>query len=473
MTQTGFPQKQGLYDPQFEHDACGVGFVAQINGQPSHEIVRMGLQVLENLTHRGAVGADPLTGDGAGILTQLPDRFLRSELSNTHLPPKGEYGVGMIFLPKESSLQASCQRMIAQVIAEEGQMLLGWRDVPIRVEARIGYQAKATEPVMRQVFIGMRDCPNGADKDWFERKLYVIRHRIENMVQGYKTEDLKSFYIASLSSRTIVYKGMFLAEQLPAFYRDLTDPRYESAMAMVHQRYATNTFPAWELAHPFRMISHNGEINTLRGNINWMRAREAVLSSDRWKEDLRKLLPIVPEGLSDSASFDRAVEFLVLSGRTLPHAMMMMIPEAWENHQHMDESRRSFYQYHATIWEPWDGPAAVAFTDGRVIGATLDRNGLRPARYQITKNGICVMASEAGTIVFPNEEVVKNGRLQPGRMFVIDLEQGRIIDDAEVKQGIISRQPYQQWLKELVTLDSLPNASGEASSPVDIRTRQR
>ncbi|MBF0194317.1 MAG: glutamate synthase subunit alpha, partial [Magnetococcales bacterium] len=462
----GFPKKIGLYDPQHEHDACGVGFVANVNGQKSHEIIEMGLEVLNNLTHRGAVGADPLTGDGAGILMQMPDAFFQEEAKQLKikLPKAGNYGVGMIFFPKDKALRESCIRLVEQMIAEEGQLLLGWRVVPVSAEARIGYTAKAAEPVMRQVFVGVRNEPETADDLWLERKLFIIRRRIENAVLGYGVDETASFHISSFSTRTLLYKGMFLAEQVGQYYPDLSNPTMESAFSMVHQRYSTNTFPTWDLAQPFRMISHNGEINTLRGNINWMRAREAALSSPHFGDDIKKLFPIVPEGLSDSASFDRALEFLVVSGRSLPQAMMMMIPEAWENHKHMDEDRKGFYEYNASIMEPWDGPAAVAFADGRYIGATLDRNGLRPARYQVTKSGLCVMASEAGTLTFPPEETLFNGRLRPGRMFVIDLKEGRIIDDEEIKSSIISSHPYSEWVKNgLMPLETLPQ--GKASEP--------
>ena len=475
MTQIGLPNKQGLYNPLHEHDACGVGFVANINGTKSHEIVQKGLEVLVNLTHRGAAGADPLTGDGAGLLMQLPHDFLKDQCTplKIALPPKGTYGVGMIFLPKDSNFQEPFKRLVEQMISEEGQILLGWRGVPINPYARIGYTAKASEPSIFQVFIGQRNRPEDADELWLERRLYIIRRRIENAVLGYGKDEIKSFHIASMSSRTLLYKGMFLAEQVKDYYLDLIDPDIRSAFAMVHQRYSTNTFPTWNLAQPFRMICHNGEINTLRGNINWMQARQAALSSELFEEDIKKLFPIVPEGISDSACFDRALEFLVLSGRSLPHAMMMMIPEAWENHQHMADDRKAFYQYHASMMEPWDGPAAVAFTDGRYIGATLDRNGLRPARYLVTKGGICVMASEAGTITFPPEEEVKSGRLQPGKMFVIDLEQGGIIDDDQIKADIIARKPYRQWLNEkLIPIDSLANGEPEIVEKDALEVRQ-
>lgn len=474
----GFPKKQGLYDPRFEHDACGVGFVANINGRKSHDIIQKGLTVLENLTHRGGVGADPLTGDGAGILIQMPDRFFRSEAKQLGytLPEEGDYGVGMIFFPKDTGLRNSCVRLVEQMISEEGQLLLGWREVPVSVEARIGYTAKGTEPVIRQVIVGVRNRPEDADDLWLERRLFVIRRRIENAVLGYGVDETASFHISSFSTRTLLYKGLFVAEQVGQYYPDLSNPEMMTAFSMVHQRYSTNTFPTWDLAQPFRMICHNGEINTLRGNINWMKAREAALSSPLFGNDIRKLFPIVPEGISDSASFDRAVEFLVVSGRSLPHAMMMMIPEAWENHQHMDEDRKGFYEYHASIMEPWDGPAAVAFTDGRFIGATLDRNGLRPARYQVTKSGLCVMASEAGTLTFPPEETLFNGRLRPGRMFVIDLKEGRIIDDEEIKAGIVGAKPYNQWVREgLMPLETLPDgpshAMTEESSPLNARQK--
>ncbi|MBF0158111.1 MAG: glutamate synthase large subunit [Magnetococcales bacterium] len=476
MIDCGVPQRQGLYDPRFEHDGCGIGFVAHIKGEASHSILQMALKVLENLTHRGAVGADPLTGDGAGILIQMPDAFLRSECRSLHinLPAMGDYGVAMLFLPKDYSLQTSCMRLLEQIVAEEGQLFLGWRDVSVNRAARIGFVAKASEPVVRQAFVAVRNRPVHADDNWFERKLYIIRRRMENAVMGYDTKELRSFHIASFSTRTLVYKGMFLADQVPDYYLDLADPAMVTALAMVHQRYSTNTFPTWDLAHPFRMICHNGEINTLRGNLNWMRAREASLSSHLFGDDLRKLFPVLPEGFSDSASFDRALEFLVLCGRSLPQAMMMLIPEAWENHQAMDEERKAFYHYHALMMEPWDGPAAMTFTDGRIIGATLDRNGLRPARYQITSNGLCVMASEAGTWMFPPEEVVYNGRLQPGRMFLIDLQQGRIIEDQEIKQQVSRLHPYGQWLQDgLVTLDQLTGQPPVTAESTPLMTRQR
>ena len=476
MLHNGLPKKQGLYDPRMEHDACGVGFVARINGEKSHDIVQMGLDVLVNLTHRGAVGADPLTGDGAGLLMQMPHAFFREICPGLGipLPDEGDYGVGMIFLPKGESMRASCKRLIEKTVAEEGQVFLGWRRVPINAGARIGYTAKASEPAVRQLFVGVRNRPDDADDMWLERKLYVIRRRIENALRGYGGNEILAFHIASFSTRTLLYKGMFLADQVGDYYLDLSDERVVSAFAMVHQRYSTNTFPTWDLAQPFRMICHNGEINTLRGNINWMHAREEALSSPQFGSDIKKLFPIVPEGLSDSGSFDRALEFLVLTGRSLPHAMMMMIPEAWENHQHMDPDRRAFYRYHASMMEPWDGPAAVAFADGRYIGATLDRNGLRPARYLVTKSGLCIMASEAGTYTVPPSEELIQGRLRPGRMFVIDLQEGRIIEDEEIKNGIIHRQPYRKWVEEgLVNVENLAAGEPRDEEPEPLRSRQR
>ncbi|MEO5366466.1 MAG: glutamate synthase large subunit [Magnetococcus sp. WYHC-3] len=476
MTSFGLPHAQGLYDPRLEHDACGVGFVAHLQGQKSHEIVQNGLRVLSNLTHRGAVGADPLTGDGAGVMIQIPDAFLREECARLkfQLPDPGDYGVGMIFMPKNPTAMKQCMKVVEKTVQEEGQLLLGWRDVPVDPDARIGFAAKASEPAIKQVFVAARNRPADADDNWLDRRLYVIRARIENQLRGYNLEELKAFHLCSFSTRTLLYKGMFLAEQVPAYYIDLNDRRLVSAFAMVHQRYSTNTFPTWELAHPFRMICHNGEINTLRGNINWMRAREAALESGLFGDDIKKLFPIVPEGLSDSACFDRALEFLVISGRSLPHAMMMLIPEAWENHRHMDPDRRAFYEYHASMMEPWDGPAAVVFTDGRTIGATLDRNGLRPARYQVLKNDLVVMASEAGTLTFPDDQILYNGRLQPGRMLVLDMAQGRIVEDEEVKAGIIARQPYRQWVEEgLRDLSSLPDGKASPTESLPLNIRQR
>jgi glutamate synthase (NADPH/NADH) large chain len=445
------PPKQGLYDPSNEHDACGVGFIVHIKGHKNHEIVNQGLEILKNLTHRGAVGADPLAGDGAGILIQMPDAFLRQAFA-TPLPPLGEYGVGMIFLPRDPETRADCEKIITKVIANEGQSLLGWRDVPTNNEG-LSEGVKAIEPVIRQVFIGN----NCADQDAFERKLFVIRKVIEHGVRNQLNIDYADFYIPSFSSRTLLYKGMLLANQVGKYYPDLQDKRMVTALALVHQRFSTNTFPTWDLAQPFRMICHNGEINTLRGNLNWMAARRHTMSSELLGDDLDKLWPLIAEGQSDSACFDNALELLVAGGYSLGQAMMLLIPEAWTNNPLMDEKRRAFYEYHAALMEPWDGPAAVAFTDGRQIGATLDRNGLRPARYLITNDDMVVMASEMGVLDIPKEKIVKKWRLQPGKMFLIDTQQGRIIDDAELKAQLAKQAPYQDWLDQTqIILEKLP-----------------
>ncbi len=444
MTPGALPTRQGLYDPNNEHDACGVGFIADIKGQKSHKIVKQGLEILKNLTHRGAVGADPLAGDGAGLLMQIPDDFLRAE-TGFDLPSVGDYGVGMVFLPQSDSARKQCEDKVAYYIAAEGQKFLGWRDVPVNNEG-LGETVKASEPVVRQIFIGRgSNCP---DQDSFERKLFVIRKQIENEVRESVGKSCASFYIASMSSRVLLYKGMLLADQVDVFYLDLTDERVVSALALVHQRFSTNTFPTWNLAHPFRMIAHNGEINTLRGNLNWMAARRHAMSSKVLGEDLDKVWPLIPEGQSDSACFDNALELLVQGGYSLAHAMMLLIPEAWHNNPLMDPARRAFYEYHSSLMEPWDGPAAVAFTDGRQIGATLDRNGLRPARYLITDDNLVIMASEMGVLTIPEEKIVKKWRLQPGKMLLIDMEKGRIIDDEEIKAELSARRPYQQWLDE-------------------------
>ena len=439
------PQHQGLYDPANEHDACGVGFVAHIKNKKSHAIVEQGLQILRNLTHRGATGYDPLLGDGAGMLIQLPDAFLRAEAAKLgiKLPKAGQYACANIFLPQSTNGRQACESIVARIIYEEGQEFLGWRDLPKNNQG-LAQMAIEEEPFGRQVFIGSK----AADQDAFERKLFVIRKRIEHEVSRRKLDDGAQFYILSMSSRTIVYKGMLLAEQVGEYYTDLLDPRVESALALVHQRFSTNTFPTWDLAHPFRMIAHNGEINTVRGNVNWMRARQKAMSSGILGGDLDKLWPLIDEGQSDSASFDNALELLVMGGYSMAHAMMMLIPEAWSTNTLMDEKRRAFYEFHAAIMEPWDGPAAVAFTDGRQIGATLDRNGLRPARYLVTKDDIVLMASEMGVLTFPEEKIAKRWRLQPGKMLLIDLEQGRIIDDAELKTQVATAEPYAKWVEE-------------------------
>ena len=461
-----FPQRQGLYDPAQEHDACGVGFVAHIKNHKSHLIVTQGLQILKNLEHRGATGYDPLLGDGAGILLQLPDTFLREEALTLGiaLPAAGAYACGIVFLPQSMNGRAACESAMARIIYEEGQHFLGWRDVP-RDNTGLAQAARDIEPVVRQVFIG-RDA-SCTDQEAFERKLFVIRKRVEHAVRRMNLADMDRFYIPSLSSRTIVYKGMLLAAQVGSYFLDLQDERLVSAIALVHQRFSTNTFPTWDLAHPFRMIAHNGEINTVRGNINWMAARQQAMRSKWLGEDLEKLWPLIIDGQSDSASFDNALELLVMGGYSLTHAMMMLIPEAWASNGLIDEERRDFYEFHAPLMEPWDGPAAVAFTDGRQIGATLDRNGLRPARYLITDDDIVLMASEMGVLTFPEEKIVKKWRLQPGKMFLIDLEAGRIIDDAELKHAIATEQPYAEWVKEsrVFLTDLMPELAAKGAKP--------
>ncbi|GAB2179946.1 glutamate synthase-related protein [Denitratisoma sp. agr-D3] len=441
------PSRQGLYDPAHEHDACGVGFVAHIKNKKSHAIVEQGLAILKNLEHRGATGYDPKLGDGAGILLQLPDAFLREETKKLGiaLPKAGDYACGMIFLPQSANGRAACESAIARIVCEEGQTFLGWRDVP-RDNSGLAEAAREIEPVVRQVFIAKGEQTK--DQDAFERKLFVIRKRVEHAVAKLNIVDKGMFYVPSLSSRTIVYKGMLLSWQVGEYFIDLKDERLTSALALVHQRFSTNTFPTWDLAHPFRMIAHNGEINTVRGNVNWMAARQKAMASDLFGEDLDKLWPLIKAEQSDSACFDNALELLVAGGYPLAHAMMMLIPEAWASNTLMDEQRRAFYEFHAAVMEPWDGPAAVAFTDGRQIGATLDRNGLRPARYLVTEDDIVMMASEMGVLTFPEKKIVKKWRLQPGKMFMIDLEQGRIIDDAELKTKIATSEPYGKWVDE-------------------------
>jgi len=446
---------QGLYHPSNEHDACGVGFVAHIKGRKSHSIVEQGLAVLKNLSHRGAVGWDPKLSDGAGCLIQIPDRFFREEMAKqgVKLPPAGQYGVGMVFLPRNPAARSACEYEIERAIKDEGQTLLGWRDVPVD-NSDLAAPAVQLEPVMRQVFVGRGKRVTVTDA--LERKLYIIRKSAGHAIQALKLEHGKEFYVPTMSARTICYKGMLLAHQVGEYYRDLKDPRVESALALVHQRFSTNTFPSWDLAHPFRMICHNGEINTLRGNVNWIRARQGAISSPVLGEDLEKIWPLIYDGQSDSASFDNALELLVMGGYSVAHAMMMMIPEAWEQHTLMDPARRAFYEYHAAMMEPWDGPASIAFTDGRQIGATLDRNGLRPSRYIVTSDDLVIMGSECGCLPVPEEKIVKKWRLQPGKMFLVDLEKGRIIDDQEVKETLAGARPYAEWIERIrVKLDEV------------------
>jgi glutamate synthase (NADPH) large chain len=459
------PAAIGLYDPAHEHDACGVGFVVDIKGRRSHKIVEQGLRVLVNLLHRGACGCEAATGDGAGILVQMPDRFLRKITAplGITLPPAGCYGAGMVFLPHPETAREQVRALFEGIVREEGQQLLGWRNVPTD-DRLLGASAVAAEPRFEQVFIG---CGSGFDpsspeaRERFERKLYVIRKRAEHAIDKLAAEnpDARAFYIPSLSAKTLIYKGMLIADQIVPMFPDLADPDFESALALVHQRFSTNTFPSWPLAHPYRYIAHNGEINTLRGNINWMRAREGLLSSPLLGDDLKKILPIIREGGSDTATFDNVLEFLVMTGRSLPHAILMMIPEPWAGHESMSAELKAFYEYHSSLMEPWDGPASIAFTDGSVVGAVLDRNGLRPSRYYVTKDDLVIMASEVGVLDIPPENIVLKERLHPGRIFLIDTAQGRIVSDEEIKTNLARAQPYAQWLKgNLVDIEDLPDA---------------
>jgi glutamate synthase domain-containing protein 2/glutamate synthase domain-containing protein 1/glutamate synthase domain-containing protein 3 len=469
----GLPPAQGLYNPQHEHDACGIGFIADIEGRKSHDIVLKGIQILINLTHRGACGCDPQTGDGAGILIQIPHAFYARECKalGFDLPSPGQYGVGMMFLPVDRHERILAEGIVERIAEEEGLSVLGWRDTPLNGNA-IGRMARGSQPYIEQVFI--QRGPE-MDQDALERKLYVVRKRAENQVAASDLKEKEYFYVPSLSSRTVVYKGLLLAPQMTEFYRELLDPELSSALCLVHQRFSTNTFPSWKLAHPYRYICHNGEINTLRGNINWMFARQSTLASPLFGEDIKKLLPIITPGGSDSAMIDNAVELLTLAGRSLPHVMAMLIPEAWEHEPTMPDDVKAFYEYHASLMEPWDGPADIAFTDGRIVGAKLDRNGLRPGRYLITHDGLVVMASEAGVLPIPPENVRMKGRLAPGRMLLVDTEQKRLITDEEIKSQLAARQPYRQWLKEnQITLDDLPRP--EDVHPTDhdtILMRQR
>ncbi len=470
---TGLPSPQGLYDPRNEHDACGIGFVASIKGHRSHDIILKGIQVLVNLTHRGACGCDPETGDGAGLLIQIPHEFfarVTAKLGFT-LPAPGEYGVGQIFFPVERHQRLTCEGIIERIVTEEGLKVLGWRDIPTDGTA-IGRVARGSQPYIQQVFISHRP---GMTADELERKLYVIRKRAEIEIGSSDLANRADFYIPSLSARTIIYKGLLLAPQIARFYPELSDPSVVSALCLVHQRFSTNTFPTWQLAHPFRFIAHNGEINTVRGNVNWMYARQDILESPLFGDDIKKLFPIIQPNGSDSACFDNALELLVLGGRSLPHAMAMLIPEAWSSNPNMNAPKKAFYEYHCSLMEPWDGPAAVTFTDGKIIGATLDRNGLRPARYLVTHDDLIVMSSETGVLPVKPEDVKMKGRLQPGKMLLVDTEQGRIISDKELKTSLASRQPYGEWLaKEQITLDKLPEPHRvHGSDPATIVRRQR
>ena len=461
MTIPGYPHKQGLYDPRFEHDACGIGFVVNIKGEKSHEIVQQALTVLQNLDHRGACGCEDNTGDGAGILLQVPHAFLQHACDGIglQLPRPGQYGVGMIFLPRDREQRHQCERRFEDIVRREGQEVLGWRSVPTD-NLYLGETAKSREPFIRQVFI--KRSADLHDDLAFERKLYVIRRQAENAIRYANIPGGDYFYIPSLSYKTLVYKGMLTPRQVMTFYPDLSDPLVETALAVVHSRFSTNTFPSWERSHPYRYMIHNGEINTLRGNENWMHARQAMLASELFGDDVRKLFPIIQEDGSDSAKFDNCLEFLTLSGRSLPQAMMMMIPEPWENHESMSDEKRAFYEYHSCLMEPWDGPASIAFTDGVRVGAVLDRNGLRPSRYYVTKDDLVIMASEVGVLDVPPERVLIKQRLQPGRMFLVDTEEGRIISDEELKQTVAKARPYRQWLHDnLVDFEALPEVPEE------------
>jgi len=472
LARTTAPARQGLYNPAFEHEACGVGFVVDIKGRKSHRILEQAIEILRNLDHRGACGCEANTGDGAGVLLQMPHRFFAGvcEEANINLPPPGQYGCGLVFFPRDVGKRRKLEQKFQQIVQSEGQSILGWRTVPTRNRS-LGDTARASEPFIRQVFIG-RD-PQLADEMAFERKLFVIRKRAYSEIRTSTLDGAESWYLCSLSFKTLVYKGMLLTEQLTDYFPDLTDPAMETALALVHSRFSTNTFPSWDRAHPYRYLAHNGEINTLRGNINWMKAREARFASAIFGEDMQKIPPIVNPNGSDSAMFDNVLELLVLAGRSLPHAVMMMIPEPWSNHAGMDDAKRAFYQYHSSLMEPWDGPASIAFTDGQLIGAVLDRNGLRPSRYYVTKDGLVVMASEAGVLDIPPADILTKGRLQPGRMFLVDTVQGRIVDDEEIKQTVANERPYRQWLDEhLVHLDDLP-AAPEVPAPDHDTLQQR
>src|SRR5471030_1044732 len=460
----GVPEARGLYDPALDKDSCGVGFIADIKGRKSHKIVEDALTILVNLEHRGATGADPRAGDGAGILTQIPHKFFvrKCEELSFDLQEPGEYGIGVLFMPRDAEWRGFIRATFEQLIERDGMTLLGWRtDMPID-NSTLGESVKPTEPVHMQVFIGRGKKIKSQDD--FERRLYILRKSISGAIYSQRERRLSGYYPVSISCRTIIYKGMFLADQLGTYYPDLHEPDFESALALVHQRFSTNTFPTWSLAHPYRMVAHNGEINTLLGNNNWMAARQATADSPLFGKDISKLWPISYEGQSDTACFDNALEFLVQGGYSLAHAMMMMIPEAWAGNPLMNEERRAFYEYNAALMEPWDGPAAIAFTNGRQIGATLDRNGLRPARYFVTRDDRIIMASEMGVLPIPEKDIVTKWRLQPGKMLLVDLDEGRLIPDEELKATLSRRHPYKQWLdRNQIVLEDLPAVAQEAA----------
>ena len=454
----GLPPAQGLYDPAHEHDACGIGFVANVRGQKSHDIIKKGIEVLINLTHRGACGCDPETGDGAGILIQIPHEFFARECGKLgiKLPGMGTYAVGMTFLPVEKHQRLQCEGILERILREEGLAVLGWRDTPVKASA-IGRVARGSQPYIQQIFVNR---PAGMDENAFERKLYIVRKRAESEVAASDIEDRETFTSHRSPRAPSSTRACCSLRRSRISTANFPTLRVTSALCLVHQRFSTNTFPSWQLAHPYRYVAHNGEINTLRGNVNWMHARQSLLQSTLFGEDIRKLFPIIAPGGSDSANFDNAVELLFQSGRSLPHVMAMLIPEAWAGNPHMRPEKRAFYEYHCSLMEPWDGPAVIAFTDGRVIGATLDRNGLRPGRYVVTHDDLVVMASEAGVLELEPEKVKIKGRLQPGKMFLVDTVEGRIVSDKEIKQHLSSQQPYAEWLKQnQVTLDQLPEPS--------------
>ncbi|WP_224982870.1 glutamate synthase large subunit [Geomonas agri] len=471
MKTIGLPKKQGMYDPQFEHDACGVGFVTNIKGKKSHEIVQQAITVLENLDHRGAVGSEHNTGDGAGILIQLPDAFFRKVCPEAgfELPAPGDYGVAMLFTSPEATERSAAKHIFQRIIAEEGVEVIGWREVPTD-NSSLGDTAKAGEPLVRQIFFKRgASCP---DEDAFNRKLYLVNQRAIHEIRDQEVDPY--WYVASISTRTIVYKGMLMPAQLDQYYPELRDEDVTSAIAVVHSRFSTNTFPSWDRAHPYHYLAHNGEINTLRGNVNWMHARQSMFNSEFFGDDIKKLLPVINTNGSDSAMFDNCLELLLMTGRPLPHAVMMMVPEPWENHETMSKEKRAFYEYHSCLMEPWDGPAALTFTDGRIIGAVLDRNGLRPCRYYLTDDDLVIMASEAGVLQVPPEKVIKKGRLQPGKMFLVDTVQGRIIPDEEIKNELATAKPYADWVKvNHLPLADLPKAKGQAVEDSPLVQRQK
>ena len=463
MNRTAQPRATGLYHPNQEHDSCGIALVAKLWGEASHAVVEKALDALENLEHRGAEGADPNTGDGAGILLQIPDAFMRGAVAGVELPAPGRYGVGVCYLPTDPERRLALEQMIEETIEAEGQRAVWWRDVPVD-DRFVGETARLSAPVIRQVLIEASD--EIEDQGTFERKLYVIRRVIERAAGS----DLA---LPSFSSRTIVYKGMLTAPQLPRYFPDLRDPRVASRLALVHSRFSTNTFPSWELAHPYRMIAHNGEVNTLRGNVNWMRARESQLASDLFGDDLEKVIPVVREGGSDSAVFDNVLEMLVLSGRSLPHAVMMMVPEAYRTRTDLDPDVRGFYDFHSCLMEPWDGPAAIVFTDGRLAGAVLDRNGLRPGRWVQDTEGYVVLASETGVVTVAPEHVQAKGRLAPGKLFLLDLDEGEIVPDGEVKRRVARRKPYGEWYeRSVVHIDDLPEREPRTPRVEPLRSKQ-